>query len=89
MKYVMFYELTADGMSKAQVNFPAHQSRLNEFHRNGTLLMAGPYGVPPLGALAIFASRDAAEAFAADEPFVVNGVVSKYSIHAWAEALAP
>lgn len=89
MKYIMFYELAADGMSKAQANFPAHQRRLTEFHQKGTLLMAGPYGTPPVGALAIFTSREAAEAFAVDDPFVVNGVVSKYSIHEWREALAP
>lgn len=89
MKYVAFYELAADGLSKAQANFPAHQARLQEFHAQGTLLMAGPYGVPPLGALAIFTSREAAEAFIGGDPFVLNGVVGKHSIHEWAEALAP
>lgn len=89
MKYLMFYEMAAAGMSKAQANFPAHQSRLKEFHRKGTLLMAGPYGTPPLGALGIFTSRAAAEEFVAGDPFVVNGVVGKHSIHEWSEALAP
>ena len=89
MRYLMFYELAADGMSKAQANFPAHQARLVEFHQKGTLLMAGPYGNPPVGAMAIFTSREAAEEFATGDPFVVNGVVVKYTIHNWAEALAP
>ena len=89
MKYVMFYELATDGLSKVQANFPAHQARLKEFHQNGTLLMAGPYGAPPMGALAIFTSREAAEAFIAGDPFVLNGVVGKYSIQEWSEALAP
>jgi uncharacterized protein len=44
MKYLMFYEMAADGLPKAQANFPAHRARLEQFHRNGTLLMAGPYG---------------------------------------------
>jgi uncharacterized protein YciI len=89
MKYLMFYELAADGLCKAQANFPAHQHRLREFHHNGTLLMAGPYGTAPPGALGIFTSRAAAETFVAGDPFVVNGVVGKYSIHEWSEALAP
>ncbi|MBB6096162.1 hypothetical protein HNQ60_005053 [Povalibacter uvarum] len=89
MKYLMFYELAADGLSKAQANFPAHQARLVEFHKAGTLLMAGPYGAPPIGAIGIFTSRAAAEAFVAGDPFVINGVVGKYSIHDWSEALAP
>ena len=89
MKYLMFYEMAADGLPKAQANFLAHRARLEEFHRNGTLLMAGPYGTPPMGALGIFTSRAAAEQFVAGDPFVVNGVVGKYSIQEWSEALAP
>jgi len=89
MKYLMFYEMAVDGLPKAQANLAAHQARLEEFHRNGTLLMAGPYGKPPMGALGIFTSRAAAEEFVDGDPFVVNGVVGKYSIQEWLEALAP
>ncbi len=89
MKYVMFYEIAPDGMPKAMANFAAHSLRLREFHGAGTLLMAGPYGSPPLGAIGIFTSREAAEAFVAGDPFVLNGVVSKHAIHEWNEALAP
>ena len=89
MKYLMFYEMAADGMSKAQANLPAHQQRLKEFHDKGALLMAGPYGSPPAGALGVFTSREAAESFVAGDPFVLNGVVRKHSIHEWLEALAP
>ena len=89
MKYLLFYEMAADGLAKAQANFPAHRERLEEFQRQGTLLMAGPYGAPPIGALGVFTSRAAAEAFVAGDPFVINGVVRKHSIHDWSEALAP
>lgn len=89
MKYMMLYELAEDGLSKAPMYFPAHRARLDAFHRDGTLLMAGPYGCPPQGALGIFTSKTAAEAFIAEDPFVLNGVVSRYRIHEWAEALAP
>lgn len=89
MKYLMLYEMAADGLSKARANLSAHQNRLQEFHRNGTLLMAGPYGTPPMGALGIFTTRAAAEEFVAGDPFVIDGVVGKYIIHEWSEALAP
>lgn len=89
MKYVMFYELAESGISNAKVYLAAHQARLQAFYQDGTLLMAGPYGSPPLGALGIFTSRAAAEAFVANDPFVVNGVVCRYSIHEWSEALVP
>jgi hypothetical protein len=88
MKIVMFYELAADGMSKVMENYEAHSARLHEFHARGVLLMAGPLGNPPEGALAIFTAREAAEEFIAGDPFVVNGVVAKWRLVEWQEALA-
>ena len=89
MKIVMFYELAADGMSKVMENFPGHRSRLDEFHARGVLLMAGPLGNPPEGALGIFTTREAAEEFVAGDPFVLNGVVAKWRLVEWQEALVP
>lgn len=83
MKTLMFYELAPDGIVKAQAHFATHRTRLAEFHAKGTLLMAGPYGSPPVGALGIFTSRAAAEEFVAGDPFVLNGVVADYSFHEW------
>jgi hypothetical protein len=50
--------------------------------------MAGPLGNPPEGALAIFTTREAAEEFIAGDPFVNNGVVAKWRLVEWQEALA-
>ncbi|HYH06513.1 MAG TPA: YciI family protein [Thermoanaerobaculia bacterium] len=88
MKFVMFYELAADGMSKVMEHYEAHGARLHEFHSRGVLLMAGPLGNPPEGALAIFTTREAAEEFVAGDPFVTNGVVAKSRVVEWQEALA-
>jgi uncharacterized protein YciI len=88
MKIVMFYELAADGMSKVMEHYAAHSARLDEFHARGVLLMAGPLGNPPEGALAIFTTREAAEEFVAGDPFVTNGVVAKWRLVEWQEALA-
>jgi uncharacterized protein len=88
MKVVMFYEVAQDGMAKAQANYAAHRARLNEFHARGELLMAGPYAKPTEGAMGVFTSRAAAEEFIQGDPFVVNGVVSKWSLRDWNEVLA-
>ena len=88
MKIVMFYELAADGMPKAMEHYAAHSARLDELHARGVLLMAGPLGNPPEGALAIFTTREAAEEFVAGDPFVTNGVVAKWRLVEWQEALA-
>ena len=88
MKTLMFYETTAEGMARARQYFPAHLARLGEFHKRGVLLMAGPYGSPPVGALGVFTTREAAEEFAKGDPFVANGIVARYSFHQWDEVLA-
>lgn len=88
MKYVMFYELAPDGLPKAQVHIQEHRARLEEFHARGSLLMAGPFANPTEGALGIFTSREAAEEFSQGDPFVVHGVVGKWTIREWNEVLA-
>ena len=83
MKVLMFYELAADGLAQVAAHFPAHQQRLQEFHDRGVLLMAGPYGNPPVGALGIFTSRAAAEEFSRDDPFVTQGIVARVTLQDW------
>ncbi len=40
------------------------------------------------GSMAIFTTREAAEAFARSDPFVLKGVVRRWSIREWNEAIA-
>ena len=88
MKILMFYELAPDGLAQVAEHYPAHAARLQQFHARGVLLMAGPYGNPPVGALAVFTTREAAEEFSADDPFVLNGIVARTLFEEWNEGLA-
>jgi uncharacterized protein len=88
MKTIMFYEMAPDGLSKAMAHIDAHRARLKAFHERGVLLMAGPFANPAEGALGIFTSREAAEEFIQDDPFVVNSVVGKWRLVEWNEVLA-
>jgi uncharacterized protein YciI len=83
MKTLAFYETAPDALPKLAELFPAHRKRLDEFHARGVLIAAGPMGKPPDGALAIFATREAAEEFIKDDPFVTNGLVSKWRLVEW------
>lgn len=88
-KYVLFYESADDVRSKAPLHFPAHVARWKEFQERGTLLMIGTFANPQEeGSMAIFTTRDAAEGFARGDPFVLNGVVRRWSIREWNEAIA-
>jgi uncharacterized protein len=88
MKYVLLYEAVDDVATKAPPHFPAHKARLDEFHGRGDLLMVGTMAGPETrGALAVFRTRESAEEFARDDPFVVNGVVRRYEVLGWDEVL--
>lgn len=87
MKYVLFYQSTPETRAKARENFPAHRKRVDEFHARGDMLMVGLFTNED-AAMSVFRTREAAEEFAADDPFVVNGVVSEWRISEWNEILA-
>jgi uncharacterized protein YciI len=83
-KYVLLYESADDVLSKAPAHFPAHGERLNHFRGRGDLLEVGTFGDPQAeGSMAIFGSREAAEEFAREDPFVLNGVVRSWQVREW------
>jgi len=87
MKAVVFYYSAKDFMEKARLHFPAHKARLDAFHARGDLLAVGPWADPRDGAMAVFRSRNAAEEFVKDDPFLRQGVVERYEIKEWNESL--
>ena len=89
MKYVLFYESADDVMSKAPLHYRAHSAYADGFHARGTLLMIGTFANPQEeGAMGIFTTRQAAEEFVKDDPFVLNGVIQAWQIREWNEQLA-
>jgi uncharacterized protein YciI len=78
-----------DVASRAPAHVAAHRDWYTGFHDRGDLLGIGTFGDPQAeGAMAVFASRAAAEEFVAHDPFVVNGVVRAWHIREWADVLA-
>jgi uncharacterized protein len=86
VKYVLFYEAAAD-MNRARELFPAHRATWQEFVARGQLLMIGPFTDPRQGAMGVFTTRAAAEEFVRVDPFVLEGVVKKWELREWREAL--
>jgi hypothetical protein len=87
MKAVLFYEPAPDAMTKVPPLFAAHKVRLDAFHARGDLLAVGAYADPREGSMGVFASREAAEDFVREDPFMLNGVVAKATIRDWNEIL--
>jgi uncharacterized protein YciI len=89
MKYVLAYEAAEDFRSKVPLHIEAHRALWKTFHSAGQLLMVGPFtDAPAGGAMGIFTTRDAAQAFVNADPFVTHGVVARWSIREWNEVLA-
>ena len=90
MKYVVTYDSAEDVRSRAPIHYPAHAARAGQFHARGELLMIGIFADPQQdGAMGIFSTREAAEAFIHDDPFVLHGVVRAWHLREWNEVLAP
>ena len=83
----MFYESSAEVMQLAPLHFAAHKVRLDAFQQRGELLAVGTYADPREGSMAVFSDRLAAQAFVAEDPFVLHGVVAKHTIKDWNETL--
>lgn len=90
MKYVLFYEAAPDFRAKVPANFEAHRALWGTFRADGRLLMIGPFADEPAGgAMGVFTSRNAAEEFVRLDPFVTSGIVARWTIREWNEALVP
>ena len=86
MKYVVTYELAEGAQALAMEHYPAHRARLDEFHARGELLLVGTFADEPVGAMAVFSTRDAVEEF---DPFLRHGVVGRHRVREWDEVLQP
>lgn len=86
MKYVLFYEPKVGVAEQARALLAAHCEMWGEFQAAGTLLMVGPF-TDGSGAMGVFTTREAAERFAETDPFVLNGVVTEWSVREWNEAI--
>jgi uncharacterized protein len=92
--YVAFFVTSCKSMDDVKANHAAtiasHMVRSKELHAKGILLMAGAFldnPDEPVSTMGIFASREAAEDYAKGDPFVLNGLVTKWYIREWANIL--
>jgi uncharacterized protein YciI/2-polyprenyl-3-methyl-5-hydroxy-6-metoxy-1,4-benzoquinol methylase len=88
MRYVLTYESVADFRARVPAHLAAHRALWKRFQDEGSLLLIGPFTDEPAGgAMGVFTTRAAAEAFVAADPFVSSGIVARYTVREWAEAI--
>jgi uncharacterized protein len=86
MKYVLFYDSAGAPAELIRQHAAAHRARWGGFQQDGSLVAIGPFA-DGSGAMAVFGSREAAEEFAAGDPFVLHGVVRNWHVTEWMEAI--
>lgn len=94
--YALFYDAIDDFIARRGLYRDEHLRLARESHARGELLLAGALADPADGALLIFQgdSPAAAEAFARQDPYVKNGLITNWTVRSWTvvvgnEASAP
>ena len=84
--FALFYDVVDDFEERRAPYRETHLRLAQEAHGRGEILLAGALGMPPDRALLIFRASDAsiADAFARADPYVVNGLVTRWEIQPWA-----
>jgi uncharacterized protein YciI len=83
--YLLFYDYVADYIERRVPLRAAHFGYAHEAIARGELLLGGAYADPPDGAVLLFRadSRHVAEDFAANDPYVLNGLVTGWRVREW------
>ena len=85
MYYVLFYE-TVDNYVECRAPYrEQHLKYATAAHERGELFLAGAFDNPVDGAALIFKgdTPQAAEDFAKNDPYVVNGCIKKWYVREW------
>jgi len=77
------------GISREEIMaiFPRHKAFLDEFIARGEVVGVGPFTDAGGGNMALFRTREAAEAFAKGDPFLLEGAVKEYQIKEWGDRM--
>ena len=85
MKFVVIGESSGASMEQIMAVYPRHKAIVDEFVAQGQVIGIGPFS--DRGNMAIFRSRDAAEAFTKRDPFILEGLVKSFAIREWGDKM--
>lgn len=85
MHYLLFYDVVPDYVERRAAFRDEHLSLAWEAHGRGELVLGGALDDPVDGAVLLFSgdSPAAAEAFAGRDPYVRNGLVTRWRVRKW------
>jgi uncharacterized protein len=87
MKAVIIYEPSSASRDAIMAAFPRHKVVVDAFAARGEIIGIGAFAAGGEGSMGIFKDRASAEAFVAQDPFVLEGLVTKYAIRDWSDEM--
>ena len=85
MKAVIIGESSGASMDAIMAVYPRHKAVVEAFVARGEVIGIGPFA--DRGNMGIFRTREAAEAFAKQDPFILEGLVKSFVIKDWADTM--
>lgn len=85
MHYLLIYDVVDDYVERRTPLRPAHLAHARAAVARGELVLGGALANPPDAAILLFRGESpaAAEAFAAADPYVLNGLVRQWRVREW------
>lgn len=87
MKTVVIGERAEVSMETIMSVYPRHKAVVDQFIERGEVIGIGPFS--DSGNMAIFKTRQAAEQFVKEDPFILEGLVKSVSVRDWNDTLIP
>ena len=83
--FLMFYDFAADYLARRPEFRQEHLAKAWAAHARGELVLGGALADPIDGAVLLFSgeSPHAAESFAREDPYVLNGLVTRWRVREW------
>ena len=83
--FVLLYDVVDDYMERRGEFRQVHLGLAKESFERGEMVMAGALADPPDGAILVFKGDNpsAAERFAENDPYVKNGLVTRWRVRPW------
>jgi len=91
MHYLLFYEAAPDYVERRGALRAAHLALARAAVARGELLLGGAFADPVDGALLLFQGESAAvaEDFARVDPYVTQGLVTRWRVREWTTVVGP
>jgi len=86
MKAVVIGIGNGASMAAVMAVYPRHKAVVDVFVARGDVIGIGPF-TDKGGNMAIFRSREAAEQFVKEDPFMLEGLIKSYDVRDWGDQM--